>query len=90
MNKYLLVRFNIVQMEAEDPTSVLDFIIRKENIAAEPLGDGYRILLNGEPKNPTYGGSFAARECMRDFVKCYRKKHPQISSYKIYEVISNE
>lgn len=90
MNKYLLVRFNIVQMEAEDPTSVLDFIIRKENITAEPLGDGYRILLNGEPKNPTYGGSFTARECMRDFVKCYRKKHPQISSYKIYEVVANE
>lgn len=90
MRKYLLVRFNIVHLEAEDLADVLDFIIHKENITAEPLGDGYRILLNGEPKNPTYGGSFTARECMRDFVKCYRKKHPQISSYKIYEVVANE
>jgi hypothetical protein len=90
MRKYLLIRFNIVHLEAEDLASVLDFIIHKENISVEPLNDGHRVLLNGRPMNPSYGSSFTARGAMRDFVKCYRKKHPQISSYKIYEVVGNE
>lgn len=90
MRKYLLIRFNIVYMEADSLSSVLDFIINRENITIEHSKSGKTILLNGEPKGPTYGDSFTPREALRDFVGCYRKHHPQISSYKIYKVVSNE